>query len=95
MPKSYLIDMDGVIVRGSELIPGANAFLDRLHAARDQVSDLDQQSAVHAARFAASPAAHRRQRHGRSHLHLGAGHGAVPEEAACPMARRSSSGKAA
>jgi NagD protein len=31
MSKSYLIDMDGVIVRGSELIPGADAFLDRLH----------------------------------------------------------------
>lgn len=31
MPKSYLIDMDGVIVRGGELIPGADAFLDRLH----------------------------------------------------------------
>ncbi len=31
MPKSYLIDLDGVIVRGSELIPGADAFLDRLH----------------------------------------------------------------
>jgi NagD protein len=31
MPKSYLIDMDGVIVRGNELIPGADAFLQRLH----------------------------------------------------------------
>ena len=31
MAKSYLIDLDGVIVRGSELIPGADAFLDRLH----------------------------------------------------------------
>jgi NagD protein len=31
MAKSYLIDMDGVIVRGSELIPGADAFLERLH----------------------------------------------------------------
>jgi NagD protein len=31
MPKSYLIDMDGVIVRGNELVPGADAFLDRLH----------------------------------------------------------------
>jgi len=31
MSKSYLIDMDGVIVRGSELIPGADQFLDRLH----------------------------------------------------------------
>ncbi len=31
MPRSYLIDMDGVIVRGSELIPGADAFIQRLH----------------------------------------------------------------
>ncbi len=31
MPKSYLIDMDGVIVRGNELIPGADAFIERLH----------------------------------------------------------------
>ncbi len=31
MPKSYLIDMDGVIVRGSELIPGADDFIRRLH----------------------------------------------------------------
>jgi NagD protein len=32
MPKSYLIDMDGVIVRGNELVPGADAFIARLHA---------------------------------------------------------------
>ena len=31
MPKSYLLDMDGVIVRGTEAIPGAGAFLERLH----------------------------------------------------------------
>ena len=31
MPKSYFIDMDGVIVRGNELVPGADAFIDRLH----------------------------------------------------------------
>ncbi len=31
MAKSYLIDMDGVIVRGNELVPGADAFLQRLH----------------------------------------------------------------
>ncbi len=31
MAKSYLIDMDGVIVRGNELVPGADAFIDRLH----------------------------------------------------------------
>ena len=30
--KSYMIDMDGVIVAGSALIPGAQAFLDRLVA---------------------------------------------------------------
>lgn len=32
MAKSYLIDMDGVIVRGNRLIPGADAFIERLHA---------------------------------------------------------------
>ena len=31
MSKSYFIDMDGVIVRGNELIPGADAFIERLH----------------------------------------------------------------
>jgi NagD protein len=31
MPKSYLIDMDGVIVSGNQLIPGADAFIERLH----------------------------------------------------------------
>lgn len=30
--KSYLIDMDGVLVRGTEPIPGADAFLKRLDA---------------------------------------------------------------
>ncbi|MGD0090954.1 MAG: HAD-IIA family hydrolase [Planctomycetota bacterium] len=30
MPKSYLIDMDGVIVRGNQLVPGADAFIERL-----------------------------------------------------------------
>jgi NagD protein len=28
--KNYLIDMDGVLVRGREMIPGANSFLGRL-----------------------------------------------------------------
>ncbi|HEX9029918.1 MAG TPA: HAD-IIA family hydrolase [Anaerolineales bacterium] len=28
--KNYLIDMDGVLVRGSAIIPGANQFLERL-----------------------------------------------------------------
>jgi NagD protein len=30
MSKSYFLDMDGVIVRGNELIPGADAFIERL-----------------------------------------------------------------
>jgi NagD protein len=30
MPKSYLIDMDGVIVRGSQPLPGAGEFIRRL-----------------------------------------------------------------
>ncbi|NOK60643.1 MAG: HAD family hydrolase [Chloroflexi bacterium AL-W] len=30
MPKNYLIDMDGVLVHGSEMIPGANEFIKRL-----------------------------------------------------------------
>jgi NagD protein len=33
MPKNYLIDMDGVLVRGSQPVPGANEFIDRLQAA--------------------------------------------------------------
>ncbi len=30
-PKNYLIDMDGVLVRGSEMIPGADQFVARLN----------------------------------------------------------------
>ena len=29
-PKSYLIDMDGVLVRGPRIIPGADAFIETL-----------------------------------------------------------------
>ena len=32
-PKNYLIDMDGVLVRGHALIPGADGFVERLKAA--------------------------------------------------------------
>lgn len=31
-PKSYLIDMDGVLVRGAQAIPGANDFFQRLQS---------------------------------------------------------------
>jgi NagD protein len=31
--KNYLIDMDGVLIRGTEIVPGANQFLDRLRKA--------------------------------------------------------------
>jgi NagD protein len=30
--KNYLIDMDGVLVRGSNIIPGADKFIENLHA---------------------------------------------------------------
>ena len=32
--KSYLLDMDGVLVRGRQPIPGAQAFIARLIATR-------------------------------------------------------------
>jgi NagD protein len=32
-PRAYLIDMDGVLIRGKQVIPGAIEFLDRLRAA--------------------------------------------------------------
>jgi NagD protein len=32
MKKNYLIDMDGVLVKGKELIPGADGFIERLLA---------------------------------------------------------------
>jgi NagD protein len=31
-PKNYLIDMDGVLLRGNRIIPGADAFIERLQA---------------------------------------------------------------
>ena len=33
MPKAYLIDMDGVLIRGDQAIPGAMACIERLQAA--------------------------------------------------------------
>ena len=30
MNKAFLIDMDGVLYRGSELIPGADTFINKL-----------------------------------------------------------------
>ncbi|HMS85276.1 MAG TPA: hypothetical protein PKD12_16665 [Nitrospira sp.] len=33
MPKAYLVDMDGVLVKGRESIPGAGQFVTRLKVA--------------------------------------------------------------
>jgi NagD protein len=33
MPKNYICDMDGVLVRGSQVVPGANQFIQRLQQA--------------------------------------------------------------
>ncbi len=32
-PKNFLIDMDGVLIKGNTMIPGANQFIERLRAA--------------------------------------------------------------
>ena len=37
-PKNYIMDMDGVIVRGTEPVPGAIEFVDRLRAKRGALS---------------------------------------------------------
>jgi len=29
-PRAYLMDMDGVLVRGTQLVPGADSFIERL-----------------------------------------------------------------
>ena len=34
MPKAYLTDMDGVLITGSQVIPGAIEFIERLRAAK-------------------------------------------------------------
>ncbi|HLC34607.1 MAG TPA: hypothetical protein VJJ70_06390 [Anaerolineales bacterium] len=40
--QNYLIDMDGVIVQGEELIPGADAFVDyRPTRIVESVADLE------------------------------------------------------
>jgi len=31
--KSFLVDMDGVLVRGNKIIPGADQFIERLKQA--------------------------------------------------------------
>ena len=49
-PKNYLIDMDGVLITGGMMIPGADGFLARSEGARGQVSDSDEQLALHAGR---------------------------------------------
>lgn len=33
MPKNFICDMDGVLVRGSQVVPGANEFIQRLQRA--------------------------------------------------------------
>ena len=33
MPKNYICDMDGVLVFGSQVVPGANEFIHRLEEA--------------------------------------------------------------
>ncbi len=55
-PKNYLIDMDGVLVRGGALIPGADRFLARLKERRARFLILTNNS-----RFTPGDLAHRLQ----------------------------------
>lgn len=60
-PKSYLIDMDGVLISGQTLIPGANEFIERLRAGGHQFLILTNNSIytptdlAHRLRFAGLP----------------------------------------
>jgi len=47
MTKEFLIDMDGVIYRGNELIAGANQFISELTCSRHSVSFPNQQQPAH------------------------------------------------
>ncbi len=58
-PKSYLIDMDGVLVRGEVPIEGAAEFIARLQARGCRFLNFNQQFDLHAGRLAATAAAHR------------------------------------
>ena len=40
--KNYLMDMDGVLVRGRTVVPGAQQFIDSLNALRTGLSRLDE-----------------------------------------------------
>ena len=59
MGKSYFIDMDGVIVRGNQIIPGADAFFARLHERKLKFLILTNNP-----RFTPTDLAHRLQRLG-------------------------------
>ena len=64
----YLIDMDGVIYRGGQLIPGADRFINELRAGERPVPLPDQQQPAHPARrgHAAAAPGHRRGRRSTS-----------------------------
>ena len=55
-PKNYLIDMDGVLIRGGTIIPGADGFLARLKAREAKFLILTNNS-----RFTPGDLAHRLQ----------------------------------
>ena len=56
--KNYLMDMDGVILRGNTLIPGAVEFVQRLRTQRDSLPDSHQQLALYPARPASALVLH-------------------------------------
>ena len=74
--KNYLIDMDGVLIRGMQLIPGAAEFIERLKARGSKFLVLTNNPIYTPGEPGPSLADHRPAYRNRPDLHLGDGHGA-------------------
>ena len=76
--RSWLTDMDGVLVHEEDLIPGANRFIARLSELNMPFLVLHEQLDLHAPGPRRPPPRQRLDVPGGRHLDLGAGDGAVP-----------------
>ena len=78
--RSWLMDMDGVLVHEEHAIPGADRVPRAVAGARAPVPRPHQQLDLHAARPRGPAARARPRRAGGGDLDLGARHGAVPRD---------------
>ena len=95
MDYGYLIDMDGVIYRGSAAHPRRRPVHPRAARARHPVPLPDQQQPAHPPRRGHQAAAAGHRRRGGARLHLRHGDGPLPRPAEAAAAPRSSSARAA